>query len=155
MMTRNQRLSFLGIAALIAVVAIVVFALGSGPDETAEDAASPAAEQTATPSAAADEPEASSQETATPEPTPTPRPKPPLLQAGEERTLTFTEGETARFRVRSDEAEEVHVHGYDRYIDVPAGKTVNVAFEAGITGIFEIELHGSGEAIGQLKVEPR
>jgi hypothetical protein len=60
-----------------------------------------------------------------------------------------------RFRVRSPAAEEIHVHGYDRYLDVPAGKTVNVSFKADITGIFEVELHGSGEPIAQLKVEPK
>jgi hypothetical protein len=150
-MTRNQRLGFLAIAAAIAVVAIVIFASGSGPDETAEDAGN-TAQQTATPTPTAEQPEASPQETETP--TPTPRPKPPLLQAGEERELTFEEGETARFRVRSDVDEEIHVHGYDRYVDVPAGETVNVSFKADLTGIYEIEFHGSGETIAQLRVEP-
>ena len=150
-MSRNQRVSFLGIAAAIALVAILFFAIGSGPDETAEDAGTPASQRTATPSATA--PAGSS---ATPEPTATPRPKPapPLLTAGEVTKLRFTEGETVRFRARSEGVEEIHVHGYDRYVDLPAGETVNVAFEAGITGIFEIELHGSGEQIAQLRVDP-
>jgi hypothetical protein len=150
-MSRNQRLGFLGIAAAIALVAIVIFAVGSGPDETAEDADRQQARQTATPSATA-EPGS----TATPEPTPTatPRPRPPLLTAGKVTRLRFTEGETVRFRARSEVVEEIHVHGYDRYVDLPAGETVNVAFEADITGIFEVELHGSGEAIAQLRVDP-
>jgi len=149
-MSRNQRLSFLGIAAAIAVVAIVIFAAGSGPDETAEDAGMQAA-QTATPSATA-----AGEETATPEPTatPTPKPEPPLLATGKVTKLRFTEGETVRFRARSEGVEEIHVHGYDRYVDLPAGETVNVAFEAGITGIFEVELRGSGEQIAQLRVDP-
>ena len=152
-MSRNQRLGFLGIAAVIAVVAIVFFAAGSGPDETAEDAdrqTSQQQEETATPSAG---PEGTATET--PEPTPTPRPNPPLLQAGEVARLRFTEGETVRFRARSDAAEEIHVHGYDRYVQLPAGETVTESFEADITGIFEIELHGSGEVIAQLRVDPR
>lgn len=150
-MSRNQRLSFLGIAAAIALVAVVIFAAGSGPDETAQDTGTQAAEQTATPSATAD-----GDSTSTPEPTATatPRPKPPLLTAGEVTKLRFAEGETVRFRVRSEAADELHVHGYDRYVDLPAGETVNVAFEAGITGIFEVELHGSGEQIAQLRVDP-
>ena len=77
-----------------------------------------------------------------------------LEQAGSEKQLTFEEGDTVRFRVRSDTDEEVHVHGYDREVEVPAGKTVTVSFKATITGIFEIEFHHSGESIGQLKVEP-
>jgi len=150
-MSRNQRLSFLGIAAAIAVVAIVFLAVGSGPEETAEDAGTPASQQTATPSATAD-PESSA--TREPTPTATPRPKPPLLTAGELTRLRFTEGETVRFRARTAGVEEIHVHGYDRYVDLPAGETVSVAFEADITGIFEIELHGSGEQIAQLRVDP-
>lgn len=149
-MSRNQRLSFLGVAAAIAVVAIVIFAAGSGPDETAQDTGTQAA-QTATPSATAD-----GGETATPEPTqtPTPKPEPPLVTAGEVIKLRFTEGETVRFRARSEGDEEIHVHGFDRYVDLPAGETVNVAFEASITGIFEVELHGSGEQIAQLRIDP-
>ncbi len=149
-MSRNQRLSFLGIAAAIAVVAIVIFAAGSGPEETAEETGTQAARQTATPPAGADDGSSS-----TPEPTPTPTPKPPLLTAGEVTKLRFTEGETVRFRARSEGVEEIHVHGYDRYVDLPAGEIVNVAFEASITGIFELELHGAGEQIGQLRVDPQ
>jgi hypothetical protein len=154
MMTLRQRMGFLGMAVAIAVVAIVILALGSGPDETAEDAASPAAEQTATPTATstADDGESTPEPTATP--TPTPRPQPPLLTAGRVREVRVTEGETVRFRVRSDVAEEIHVHGYDLTKDVPAGRTTTMAFRATITGIFEIELHGAGEPIGELRVDP-
>jgi hypothetical protein len=153
-MSRNQRLSFLGIAAAIAVVALVVFAAGGGGDDGAGDGATPAAQQTATPSATAEPQEAEPQPEETPTPRATPKPKPTLLVAGEEKELEFTEGETVRFRARSDVQEEIHVHGYDLYVDLPPRKTVNVAFEATITGIFEIELHGTGELIAQLKVEP-
>jgi FtsP/CotA-like multicopper oxidase with cupredoxin domain len=149
-MTRKQRLGFLGIAALIAVVAVVVFA--TGPDETAEDADRPAAQQqTATPTATE---EASSEETETPTPTPTPRPQPPLLTADEVKTIRFTEGETVRFRVRSDTADHIHVHGYDLMKDVEAGRTATMSFKATITGIFEIELEDSHTPIGELRVDP-
>ena len=87
-------------------------------------------------------------------PTPKPKPKPPLLQAGNEKALNFEEGETVRFRVRHDEAEEVHVHGYDISKDLEPGKTETVAFKATITGIFEIELEHSGTLLAQLKVVP-
>jgi hypothetical protein len=69
--------------------------------------------------------------------------------------LRFTEGETVRFRARSETAEEIHVHGYDRYVDLPAGETVTESFKATITGIFEIELHGAGEQIAELRVDPK
>jgi hypothetical protein len=154
-MTRNQRLGFLAIAAVIAVVAIVIFATGSGPDETAEDADN-TAQQTAMPTPSAEQPEASPQEeeTPTPTPTPTPRPQPPLLTADDVRTIRFTEGETVRFRVRSAAADHIHVHGYDLMKDVEAGKTATMSFKATITGIFEIELEDAHAPIGELRVDP-
>jgi hypothetical protein len=154
MMSRNQRLSFLGIAAVIAVVAIIVLTAGGGSDESGQDAANTSAQQTSTPTPSATA-EESEDATPTPTPTPTPKPEPPLLQAGKLTKLRFTEGETVRFRARSAEAEEIHVHGYDRYVDLPAGETVTESFKASITGIFEIELHGSGEQIAELRVDPK
>jgi FtsP/CotA-like multicopper oxidase with cupredoxin domain len=151
-MTRNQRLGFVAIAAVIAVVAIFLFA--SGPDETAEDADNPAQQQTATPTATEEQQEASPQETETPTPTPTPRPQPPLLTADEVKTIRFTEGETVRFRVRSDAPDHIHVHGYDLMKDVEAGKTTTMSFKASITGIFEIELEDAHAPIGELRVDP-
>ena len=148
-MSRNQRLGFLGIAALIAIAAVIVLTAGGGDDE--QEATNPAATRTATPSETAAEDGA----TPTPTPTPTPAPKPPLLQAGQVTKLRFAAGETVRFRARSEQAEEIHVHGYDRYVDLPAGKTVTESFKASITGIFEVELHGSGEQIAELRVDPK
>ena len=153
MMSRNQRLSFLGIAAVIAVVAIVVLTAGGSDDTTTDDSANTSAQRTATPSATptADD----GQEESTPTPTPTPKPQPPLLQAGKVAKLRFTEGETVRFRVRNDGPEHIHVHGYDIMKDVEPGKTANVAFKATITGIFEIEFEDSAQEIAQLRVDPR
>ena len=145
-MTRGQRLTFLGIAVVIAVVAVIL--LAGGGDET--DKASNSA-QTTTPTATATT--SDGEATATPTPTPTPKP-PPLLTAGKVKTLTFDQGDTVRFRVRSDTAEEIHVHGYDITKEVEANKTATVSFKGTITGIFEIEFHGSGTQIGELKVEP-
>jgi hypothetical protein len=144
--SRGQRLTFLGIAAVIAVVAVIL--LAGGGDETEQTSSSaPTRTPTATATARGDaEP--------TPTPTPKPKPKPPLLQEGDEKALTFEEGETVRFRVRSDVDEEIHVHGYDITKAVPAGETVTVAFKGDITGIFEIEMHGSGALLAQLKVVP-
>ena len=70
------------------------------------------------------------------------------------KTLTFDQGDTVRFRVRNDTAEEVHVHGYDIKKELEPNKTATVSFKATITGIFEIEFEGSATQIGELKVEP-
>ena len=143
-MSRGQRFTFLGIAVVIAVVAVILLAGGGGETDDATNSASSA---TPTASATADGP-------AEPTATPTPKPKPPLLHAGNEKALTFKEGETVRFRVRHDAAEEVHVHGYDITKELEPGKTETVSFKATITGIFEIELEGSHTLLAQLKVVP-
>jgi hypothetical protein len=143
-MTRGQRLTFLGIAAVFAVVAVIL--LAGGGDETDRGAG---ATQTPTQTASASDGEP----IATPTPTTTPKP-PPLLQAGKPKALTYKQGETVRFRVRSANAEEVHIHGYDIKKELLPNKTVSVSFKATITGIFEIELEHSATQLASLKVLP-
>jgi hypothetical protein len=140
--SRAQRLTFLGIAVLIAVVAVVVL-VGSGADE-GTTSSSPA-----TPTATA---QAGATGTATPTATPTPRP--PLVTGDGIAKLRFQQGDTVRFRVRSSTPEEVHVHGYDLMKDVARGRTVTFSFKATITGIFEIEYEHAGKQIAQLRVDP-
>ena len=139
-MSRAQRLTFLAIAAVIAVVAVLVLAVAGGDDE--QEATRAQSRATATPGAAATE-------------TPTPEPAPPLVTPGKVTKLRFEQGDTVRFRVRADVADHVHVHGYDLMKDVEPGKTVTFSFPADITGIFEIELEDAGEQIAQLRVDPR
>jgi hypothetical protein len=70
------------------------------------------------------------------------------------RKLSFTKGDPIRFRVRSDVADEIHVHGYDFHKDVPAGGSVTFSFPAKIEGVFVVELENHGEQIGELRVTP-
>lgn len=70
------------------------------------------------------------------------------------REMEFEAGEEIAFRVESDVAEEVHVHGYDLSQDVAAGGSVEFRFPADIEGIFEVELEELGEQIAELRVEP-
>ena len=144
-------MSFLGIAAVIAVVAIVVFAVSGGSDDTSKNTA----QQTATPTPTPTPTAAGEESTPTATATPTAAPQPPLLQAGKVAKLRYTEGETVRFRVVSDKAEEVHVHGYDLKKDLQPGETATMSFKASITGIFEIEFEQSAEQIAELRVDPK
>ncbi len=68
--------------------------------------------------------------------------------------LTFNKGDAVRFRVRSDVAEEIHVHGYDIFEDIEAGGTVRFDFPAEIDGVFEVELEQSATEIAELRIEP-
>jgi hypothetical protein len=68
--------------------------------------------------------------------------------------LEYDAGEQIRFRVSSDKADEVHVHGYDVAQEVQAGRIATLSFPADIEGIFEVELHGSEKQIAELRVNP-
>lgn len=77
-----------------------------------------------------------------------------VLRPGAVRTIEVQRGERVRFVVRSPEADEAHVHGYDLLKDVPAGGRVRFSFRAELEGEFEIELEHSQEQIGNLVVTP-
>jgi hypothetical protein len=68
--------------------------------------------------------------------------------------LEYSAGDRIRFRVSSDEAEEIHVHGYDLSQEVPANGTVEFDFPAELEGIYEAELEERGVQIIELRVNP-
>lgn len=70
------------------------------------------------------------------------------------RELEFTRGEVIRFIVRSDVADEVHLHGYDVAREVPAGGRVRFDVPAEIEGTFEVELEERGVPIAEISVRP-
>jgi heme/copper-type cytochrome/quinol oxidase subunit 2 len=88
--------------------------------------------------------------------------KPPVPQVivkdgkpvGGVKTITVNKGDQVRFTVRSDVADEIHVHGYDFHKDVKAGGQVSFSFPAKIDGEFVIELESRGEQIISLMVNP-
>jgi DNA/RNA endonuclease YhcR with UshA esterase domain len=55
-------------------------------------------------------------------------------------------------RVTSDVAEEVHVHGYDKRVNVAAGGTAEATFVANIPGVFEVEFERSHKLLFTLEV---
>ena len=70
-------------------------------------------------------------------------------------SLQVNQGERVLLRVRSDVADELHVHGYDLGAPLPAGEAVTLAFMAARSGRFEVELHGAHRQLGALEVQPR
>ena len=91
------------------------------------------------------------------------KPKPPPVPTivvrggkpvGGVQTNRVAKGDRVRFRVRSDVADEVHLHGYDLSKDVAAGGSVTFDFKAKIDGKFEAELEQRKEQIVDLEVEP-
>lgn len=70
------------------------------------------------------------------------------------RDLRYKKGDRIHFEVRSDVADEIHVHGYDLMKDVAAGGSASFDFPASIEGVFEAELEGRNEQIAEIRVNP-
>ena len=70
------------------------------------------------------------------------------------KDITVKKGQPVRFTVKSDVADEIHVHGYNFHKDVAKGGSVSFAFPATIDGEFVIELESRSEQIASLKVLP-
>jgi heme/copper-type cytochrome/quinol oxidase subunit 2 len=63
-------------------------------------------------------------------------------------------GNTVLIRVKSDVADEVHIHGYDLVQEVAAGGSASFEFVADVPGIFEVELENARLPLVELEVGP-
>ena len=136
------------VAIALAVVLFVVLS-----EDDSDDSPGPVTTQEAT---APKEPEQ-------PEPErPKPEPKPEVativVKGGEPvggvEELTFTKGERIRFAVESDVADHVHLHGYDVFMDVPAGGRVEFDVPATLEGVYEVELEDRVVPLAEITVNP-
>lgn len=62
-------------------------------------------------------------------------------------------GDRVQLKVTSDKPDEVHLHGYDKEIEIEAGTPGTIDFTADLPGIFEVETHKSGLQLLQLEVK--
>ena len=73
--------------------------------------------------------------------------------------IRVVEGDAVELRWASDEAVELHLHGYDRKIRLRPGIPAAMSISAHATGRFPITSHGWGEhghtALTFLEVHPR
>jgi hypothetical protein len=74
-------------------------------------------------------------------------------QGGVKR-LEFKKGDQVNFKVVSDTADEIHVHGYDLMKDVEKGGSVSFSFKGSIDGRFVVELEDHKQQIAELDVTP-
>jgi FtsP/CotA-like multicopper oxidase with cupredoxin domain len=148
-------------ALLLPALTLTAVLTGCAGQDTASGEATSAATGAAStaPSAAPSaSPSAAASPSATPEPSPTPTARVIDVTvaggavSGVEPRVEVGLGEQVVLRVRSDVAEEVHVHGYDLFVDVPAGGAAELPFTADIPGGFEVELEGSHQLLFQLRV---
>jgi hypothetical protein len=135
-MSTPGRIALLASLAVVAVVAFIILK----PSDSSTTSSSPTTDTTAK--------------------APSSRPTIPNVRVkggkpvGGIQDLEFAKGDTARFAVTSDVADEVHVHGYDVHKDVRPGHPVKFTFPAKIDGEFVVELESRGEQIASLKVTP-
>jgi mannitol-specific phosphotransferase system IIBC component len=70
------------------------------------------------------------------------------------KKIKFTKGDTIRFKVVSDTADEIHFHGYDIGQDVKAGGSTTFTTKATIEGRFIVELEDHEQQIAEVEVDP-
>lgn len=70
-------------------------------------------------------------------------------------TIQVTEGDQVTINITNDEDEELHLHGYDKSVDLEASKSAQLNFTANLTGRFPYELEHSKTEIGALEVAPK
>ncbi|MEU4393506.1 cupredoxin domain-containing protein [Kribbella sp. NPDC023855] len=61
-------------------------------------------------------------------------------------------GQTVLITGVSDAEDELHVHGYDKELELKPGKPASVKFTANMKGTFEVETHESGKLVAKLVV---
>lgn len=76
------------------------------------------------------------------------------LLSGPER-IEVQQGDTLTLRITSDHADELHLHGYDLTLALPAGQAAELRLVADRSGRFEYELHHAHQGLGALEVLPR
>jgi hypothetical protein len=69
-----------------------------------------------------------------------------------ERRVTVSRGDRVRVQVESDQADEVHVHGFDLSKQVGPGKPATVEFTANLPGVWEVELEDAKRKLFDLEV---
>jgi hypothetical protein len=73
--------------------------------------------------------------------------------SGVDDTVDVALGDEVILVVRSDKADEVHVHGYDEADDVSPKEDAEIEFTADIPGVFEVELEEAAQPLFELQVQ--
>ncbi|MEU8223992.1 cupredoxin domain-containing protein [Kribbella sp. NPDC048915] len=67
-------------------------------------------------------------------------------------TIKVKAGQSVLVKAVSDADEELHIHGYDKELELTPGKPASVKFTANMKGTFEVETHHSGKLVAKLVV---
>ncbi|HMI72528.1 MAG TPA: hypothetical protein VK510_21185 [Solirubrobacteraceae bacterium] len=141
------------IVGAIAVLVVAYVLIRGGSDDDKDSAATPAAQTAQSAPSTTSTPPTSTEEAPAEPAVPTVRVVDAKPQGGVKK-LDFDKGDQIRFKVVSDTADEIHVHGYDFMKDVEKGGSVSFSFKGSIDGRFVVELEDHGEQIAELDVAP-
>jgi len=156
-----------GLAAVLLATAGIAALSCAGEDTPVADNASP---ETTTSSAAPSPPSSTVSASTVPVPS-TPTKTPPAstpastadvtvevsiaggkVSAGGHAVVKAEPGQQVRINGVSDVADSLHVHGYDKTLELKPGMPASVEFTATTKGIFEVETHESGKLVFKLQV---
>jgi plastocyanin len=69
--------------------------------------------------------------------------------------IKVKQGDQVTLNVISKEEHELHLHGYDKSIDLEPNKQATLSFTANLSGRFVYELEDSQTDIGAMEVSPK
>ncbi len=69
--------------------------------------------------------------------------------------ITARRDSLLKLTVVSDTEDELHVHGYDRHVHLPAGVAATTELVLDKAGRFEVELHKAHTTLTVIEVQPR
>jgi hypothetical protein len=69
-----------------------------------------------------------------------------------QRRVRVSRGDRVRIQVQSDQADEVHVHGFDLSEEVGPGKPATIEFTTDLPGVWEVELENAKRKLFDLEV---
>jgi hypothetical protein len=64
------------------------------------------------------------------------------------------EGDTLTLKVKADKKFELHIHGYNKMLDLEPGKSESITFKTDVTGHFTMENEDTSTELGSLTVNP-
>ena len=68
------------------------------------------------------------------------------------QTTKVKAGQSVTITATSDVADSLHVHGYDKTLDLSPGRAASVSFVADVKGVFEVETHETELLVAKLSV---
>ena len=67
-------------------------------------------------------------------------------------TIKVRTGQTVLLTGSGDTKDSLHLHGYDKSLDITPGRKTNLVFTADTPGVFELETHESDKLVAKLQV---